>query len=56
MRIVRGFLALGTAALAQALLSHYVPVAARYCDLFTILVSPSPSPIAATTPRVYPFG
>ena len=38
MRIVRGFLALGTAALAQALLSHYVPVAARYCDLFTILV------------------
>lgn len=38
MRIVRGLLALGTAALAQALLSHYVPVAARYCDLFTIMV------------------
>ena len=38
MRIVRGLLALGTAALAQALLSHHVPVAASYCDLFTIMV------------------
>jgi rod shape-determining protein MreD len=38
MRIVRGLLALGAAALAQALLSHHVPVAASYCDLFTIMV------------------
>ena len=38
MRVVRALLALGTAALAQALLSRYVPVAARFCDLFTIVV------------------
>ncbi len=38
MKIVRGLLALGTVALAQALLSRYVHDAARYCDLFLILV------------------
>ena len=38
MKIVRGLLALGTAALAQALVSNYAPVAAHYCDLFTIVV------------------
>jgi rod shape-determining protein MreD len=38
MKIVRGLLALGTAALAQVLLSRYVPALARYCDLFTIVV------------------
>lgn len=38
MKIVRGLLALGTAALAQVLLSRYVPSLARYCDLYTIMV------------------
>lgn len=38
MRIVRGALALAAAAVAQVLLSSYLPALARYCDLFTILV------------------
>ena len=38
MKIVRGLLALGTAALAQVLLSRYVPALASYCDLYTIMV------------------
>lgn len=38
MKVVRGIVALGAAALAQALLSRYAPVLARSCDLFTIIV------------------
>lgn len=38
MKIGRSLLALGAATLAQALLSRYAPLVARYCDLFTILV------------------
>jgi len=38
MRIVRGVGALGAAALAQSLLSHYGPTLAGYFDLFTIVV------------------
>lgn len=38
MKLVRSLLALGTAALAQAMVSHYAPVAAGCCDLFTIVV------------------
>ena len=38
MKLVRALLALGTAALAQALVSRYAPLAAHYCDLFTIVV------------------
>ncbi|MBI4168892.1 MAG: rod shape-determining protein MreD [Acidobacteria bacterium] len=38
MRIARGALALGAAALAQVLLSSYLPALARFCDLFTIVV------------------
>ena len=38
MRIARGVLALGCAALAQALLTRYASGLARYCDLFTIMV------------------
>lgn len=38
MRLARGLLALGAAALAQVLLASYLPGLARYCDLFTILV------------------
>src|SRR5207247_231538 len=38
MKIVRGVVTLGAAALAQSLLSHYGPALAGYCDLFTIVV------------------
>jgi len=38
MKMVRGIAALGAAALAQSLLSHYGPALAGYCDLFTIMV------------------
>jgi rod shape-determining protein MreD len=38
MKVARGLLALGSAGIAQVLLSQYVPLLARYCDLFTILV------------------
>jgi rod shape-determining protein MreD len=38
VRLLRGLLALGAAALAQVLLASYLPGLARYCDLFTILV------------------
>ncbi len=38
MKIVRGLLALAAACLAQVLLSRYLPLIGRRCDLFTILV------------------
>jgi rod shape-determining protein MreD len=38
MRVVRGALALATAAFAQVLLTSYLPALARFCDLFTIVV------------------
>ncbi len=38
MKIARGVVALGVAALAQSLLSLYARDLARYCDLFTIIV------------------
>jgi rod shape-determining protein MreD len=38
VRIVRGVVALGAAALAQAFLSKYAPALSRYCDLFIIIV------------------
>ena len=38
MKFVRGFFALGAAAVSQVLLASYLPGVARYCDLFTIIV------------------
>src|SRR5262245_6949858 len=38
MKVARGVVLLGAAALAQALLSRYAPTLARFCDLFTIIV------------------